>query len=262
MPQLLGSIALPTPPGSLSYLARVSQSLGSRSSPINGVSNPTYLAVAPNNKAVYVGGISRFVYVVNVEDPQNPTVSQAISISADPIDIYGMVLNPSGTMLYVAHENGISVINTATDEVERNISIDGANIDIAITPDGKTLYVTHGADSDNISIIDTGTFDVTPLAVGAVPLGVAISPDGTKAYVANYGDNTVSVIDTSNYSVESIPINNVGQSAIAGIAIAPDGSKAFVVTDIGVAIIDLSNNTVSYQTVASPNLIQFGNFVG
>ena len=39
-------------------------------------------------------------------------------------------------------------------------------------------------------------YDVTAtIAVGTDPWGVAFSPDGTKAYVTNYTDNTVSVIE-------------------------------------------------------------------
>ena len=39
-------------------------------------------------------------------------------------------------------------------------------------------------------------YDVTAtITVGELPLGVAFSPDGTKAYVTNYTDNTVSVIE-------------------------------------------------------------------
>ena len=34
----------------------------------------------------------------------------------------------------------------------------------------------------------------TTVTVGDTPTGVAVSPDGNRAYVANFNDNTVSVI--------------------------------------------------------------------
>src|SRR4029077_5292044 len=40
----------------------------------------------------------------------------------------------------------------------------------------------------------------TPITVGNNPLGIAITPAG-KAYVANFSDNTISVIDTSTNAV-------------------------------------------------------------
>src|SRR5262249_42014538 len=49
--------------------------------------------------------------------------------------------------------------------------------DVAITPDGKTAFVTNQA-SDTVSTIDvkTGTKDPTDIPVGRGPLGVAIAP--------------------------------------------------------------------------------------
>ena len=37
--------------------------------------------------------------------------------------------------------------------------------------------------------------------VGNKPSGVSVTPDGTKAYVANYAEGTVSVINTSKNTV-------------------------------------------------------------
>jgi YVTN family beta-propeller protein len=47
------------------------------------------------------------------------------------------------------------------------------------------------------------------ITVGSGPTGIAIAPDGATAYVANYNDNTVSVIRLSDNSVTSI---NVGST--------------------------------------------------
>ena len=40
------------------------------------------------------------------------------------------------------------------------------------------------------------------------PIGVTVTPDGTKVYVANYGSNNVSVINTTTtpYTVTSVPV--------------------------------------------------------
>ena len=49
-----------------------------------------------------------------------------------------------------------------------------------------------------MSVINTATNQViSTIGVGSSPQGLAISPDGTKAYVANGGSNTVSVINTA-----------------------------------------------------------------
>src|ERR1039458_6662981 len=64
-----------------------------------------------------------------------------------------------------------------------------------------------------------------------------------RAYVANFGSNTVSVIDTSN--------NTVSAKVVVGgcpydVAITPDGTRAYVVRDNANSVwaIDTSSNTV------------------
>jgi len=49
--------------------------------------------------------------------------------------------------------------------------------------------------------------------VGKDPRGVAITPDGRYVYVANYGDDTISVIDTTNNKV--IDTIKVGKRPVA-----------------------------------------------
>jgi DNA-binding beta-propeller fold protein YncE len=44
--------------------------------------------------------------------------------------------------------------------------------------------------------VATGRPDPTPIRVGDGPEGVAVTPDGTRAYITNWSDDTVTVIDT------------------------------------------------------------------
>ncbi len=64
------------------------------------------------------------------------------------------------------------------------------------------------------------------IGVGGVPLGVAVSPDGSRAYVTNFGGNSVSVINTTSNppAVVGTPIG-VGNGP-RGVAVSPDGTRA------------------------------------
>src|ERR1017187_594599 len=63
-----------------------------------------------------------------------------------------------------------------------------------------------------------------------------------RAYVANFGSNSVSVIDTSSNTV--VATVGVG-SQPNGVAITPDGTRAYVANGGGdVWVIDTSSNTV------------------
>jgi YVTN family beta-propeller protein len=54
---------------------------------------------------------------------------------------------------------------------------------------------------------------------------VSASPDGSRVYIANYGDNTISVINTATNTVTAtIPVCKEP----AGLSVSPDGSKVYV----------------------------------
>ena len=59
---------------------------------------------------------------------------------------------------------------------------------------------------------------VKTIPVGTFPAGIAVTPDGTRVYVANFDDNTVSVIARpGNTVVATIPVG----LAPYGVAIGP-----------------------------------------
>ena len=94
-------------------------------------------------------------------------------------------------------------------------------------------------------MINTATNTVTAtITVGATPAGVAVSPDGTRAYVTNYGSDTVSVIDTATNTVTATI--TVG-SRPEGVAVSPDGTRAYVTNANSdtVSVIDTATNTVT-----------------
>ncbi len=95
-------------------------------------------------------------------------------------------------------------------------------------------------------MIDTETNQVlgTPIGVGTTPIPIAITPDGKRAYVANYEENSVSVIDTETNAVIGSPIK-VGIEPW-GIAITPDGKDAYVANEQeeSVSVIDTETNQV------------------
>ncbi len=81
----------------------------------------------------------------------------------------------------------VSVIDTATNTVTATVNVGNYPYGVAVSPDGKRVYVTNEL-SNNVSVIDTATNTVTDTVnVGNYPYGVAVSPDGKRVYVTNYG---------------------------------------------------------------------------
>jgi YVTN family beta-propeller protein len=69
-----------------------------------------------------------------------------------------------------------------------------------------------------------------------------VTPDGTRVYVADFGDDTVSVIDTATNTVVATVV--VGGNP-ADVAVTPDSAHAYVTNndDDTVSVIDTATNT-------------------
>jgi len=68
----------------------------------------------------------------------------------------------------------VSVIDTSNDEIIATIPVGKRPWNMAITPDGKKLYVAAGR-SNAVSVIDTETNQkITDIPVGERPWGVVI----------------------------------------------------------------------------------------
>lgn len=86
----------------------------------------------------------------------------------------------------------------------------GLPFDAAFTPDGQELWVVNAA-SNNLSVINlTQKQLVAHIPVGDNPRGIVLAPDGSAAFVNNTLAGTVSVIDTSSYTVtEMIMVTHI-----------------------------------------------------
>ena len=95
---------------------------------------------------------------------------------------------------------------------------------IAITDDGSRLLVVN-PDSNSVSVMDPAAGEkLAELTVGDDPRTVALE-GSARAYVANRGSNTVSVIDLSQLTIAATI--EVEQQPY-GVVVAPGGDFAFV----------------------------------
>jgi YVTN family beta-propeller protein len=117
----------------------------------------------------------------------------------------------------------VSVIDTTTNppSVVATVLVGNTPEGVAVTPDGKHVYVTN-IESNNVSVIATSTNTVVAtVTAGIEPFGVAVTPDGEHAYVANASSNTVAVIATATNKVAATIL--VGNTPF-GVAITRMGN--------------------------------------
>jgi YVTN family beta-propeller protein len=139
--------------------------------------------------------------------------------------LYSLAVTPDGTQAYVPYSTysvvSVGVVDTVTNALTQSISIGPTDLglptftQIAVTPNGKYVYVTSQA-SNNVTAIDTASNAVVKtVAVGTTPSGVAITPDGAHVYVSNQASNNLSVIDTaSNTVTATVPVSAPGAISI------------------------------------------------
>jgi YVTN family beta-propeller protein len=125
------------------------------------------------------------------------------------------------------------------------------------------LYVANNKGS-SVTIINSGTNKSlpppnSPITVGAGPYGIAITntSNGVYAYVTNFNDNSVSVINTTKYNlVTTIKSNETGTfNSPGGIAATPNGDYIYVTNNNAnnVIIIDTKFNVVVGSTNVGNN---------
>ena len=150
----------------------------------------------------------------------------------------GMVFSHDKSLLFVACANSdiISVIDTKTDEVVKEISV-RMNDDLpfgsspnalSISPDGKFLYVANGTDNA-ICVIEA---DIPNRITGYIPTGwypgsVVINKSGTYLYVAN-----VKGIGSRNQKTDRPGYNSHDHMGSISIIPVPAKHELIKMTDI------------------------------
>ena len=134
----------------------------------------------------------------------------------------------------------VTPVNLVTRRAGPAITVGADPQAIAITPDGKTAYVTDSG-SGTVTPINTVTRRAAPaIAVGADPRAIAITPDGRTAYVTDPGSGTVTPISTATNQAAA-PIR-VGADPRA-LAITPDGRTLYVLNWEGGTVTPITTAT-------------------
>lgn len=126
----------------------------------------------------------------------------------------------------------------------------------AVMPDGSSILITC-RDEDIVAQLTNADFagSGTPLfvAVGDQPRGVAIEPNGGYGYVANYGGDSVSVININTQTVtQTVPVGD-GPWGVAAIHNQSTGIiKVYVANNLGgtVTVIVHDGSAIDTHTIS------------
>jgi len=178
---------------------------------------PEGVTVSPDGKTVWITGETD--HDLTLLDAETGMKATSVKVGLRPRSV-GFL--PNATRAYSTNEadGTLSVVDVASRKVIGSIKLPGEAkpMGIAVTPDGKTIYVSTGRGGQVVAV-DAATDAVKgSVAVGKRPWGIALTPDGKKLYSANGPSNDVSVVDLESLTVtKTIPAGGVPW----GVAIGP-----------------------------------------
>ncbi len=234
------------------------------------------IAVSQDGSHVYVTGSGNELYEWAVGTNGVSTSPRTISLPASS-DPCGLALSADGSTAYVCLglKNTLAIVNLATGGITRQINVGVAPLDVVLSTNGATAYVsdwggrkvvagdltaTSGgtavvidargvAASGVVSFVDlnAGT-EIAQVPAGLHPSDLELSRDGATLFVANANSDTVTIMDTQTRQVrETIlvrpdPAFPYGSAANA-LALSRDGTTLFAATagNNAVAVIELPN---------------------
>ncbi len=168
------------------------------------LSSPYDIDVSPNGQFLYVAD-STVLKKIDLND------SGAVTPIGSFTSLTGVAVNNDGSKVYVTSSVGVSVVDTATNQVTllSDGSSSGAAFDslvgyVTISADGQYLFVTNGQRIVSVKIADgtAKTIAGQPSSFGSAngygeqalfntPYGIAVNPAGNAIYVADYSNSVL-----------------------------------------------------------------------
>jgi YVTN family beta-propeller protein len=198
--------------------------------PVKGAVHNTY--VTPDGKYVVSGSIASKTITVIDAQTETPVWSLTMDLGIRPMAFSS---NSDGSTKWIFVQlsgfNGFAVVDFATHKEIHRITLpelpagkapflEGGNEShgMAVTSDGKVLVVNSRLNSAiyTYSLPDLKLLGSTD--VGRAPDWVTLTPDGKRAYVANAGSDSVSVVDIKSMKeITRIPVGYVPKRNITAV---------------------------------------------
>jgi YVTN family beta-propeller protein len=250
--------------------------------PISVGVDPTEIAVTPNGQTAYVlsrGGTTISSGGASVSQAGTVTpITTATGRPGKPITVSGgptliaIAISPNGQTAYILADppakgsvpvplgDGLVVpIATAANDPGTPIKVGALPSGLAITPDGKTLYVPD-SNSNAVTPIDTATGTAGhPISTGAAgPVAVLISPDGRTVYTVGIAGEALSGSVTPISAATSTSGNPIAVGAWpSAMVIVPNGPVPYAEATAVTSVMPLFASVASV-TPSGPRLCPQG----
>ncbi|MES2223262.1 MAG: YncE family protein [Acidobacteriota bacterium] len=212
---------------------------------VNGEKQPYVLAVNDVTNKIYV--TNTYSDMVTVIDG---ATNSARALKAGSADGIAIDRRKDKIFLMTYEDPNLRVIDGATDAI-RKVNVGTHLWGMIFDPSTDTLYLGHTGTA-NLVEMNENTHAVHTIPVGEIPNAVGVNPAMHRIYVVNYGDQTVSVIDSDKGKViATLPVGEHPQA----IAVDTEHNRIYVANLHGdsVTVIDGVTNTVMGTLRAGKN---------
>lgn len=148
--------------------------------------------------------------------------------SGNGLSPIALVASPNGQTLFIACSTAdrVLVLNLATRRVVKSVKVTASPTGLALSADGRRLFVTCAGPESQVCVVDTARGRVVEkFPAGHTAMAPVLSPDGKTLFVCNRFNDDVSVIDlATGKTVRRIPVRREPVAA----AITPDGRRLLV----------------------------------
>lgn len=221
-----------------------SLSLGNGGTPVFSGNSPAAMEIDPSGKwMVWLSAFSGEASVLGVNTSTGVltnVTSGSVGLASTSAD--ALVMTPNDQYVYVAlGTGGVETLsfNSSTGALAAVNSVLApkqnldADLAVAVSPDGKYLYVTEtGINAVRVfSIASDGTLSEisgSPYKTGLGPAAVLVDSTGSYVYVANRTGNTISAFTVGTGGALTAVAGSPFATGTTPVALAEDKSKGYV----------------------------------
>jgi YVTN family beta-propeller protein len=201
---------------------------------------PVAILTAAENKVRIIQTNSAGDNVHIIDPASNKVVGEITGIEVG----HGVTAAPDGSSIYVSNEadSTLDVVNGKTLKVTKKIPLTGHPNNIAISRDGRRVYVSISQAPGAVDVIDTGSLEkVKSIPVKGAVHNTYVTPDGRYVVSGSIPSKTVTVIDAKTEQPAWSLEMDLGIRPMA-FATNPDGSTKWIFVQLsgfnGFAVVD------------------------
>ncbi len=164
----------------------------------------------------------------------------------------GIALSHDGATLAVcgSFDNNVSIIDTASWAEVARVPVETFPVRAAFSPDNSLVYVSN-KNANSVSVVTNaggGSGVLRTLSVGSQPFELTTNPSGTRLYVANFDSRSISVFETTGFTlVDAILLPQTGGAGQpVGLHVSASGAELYVAANgADFHLIDTASHTIT-----------------